>query len=55
MARQKKEGPFITIKIKQELADSLETYSERTHLSKTAIIELALAAYLANDTINLRV
>lgn len=45
MARQNKEGEARTFRIKQELCDKLDAHSEKTSLSKTAIVEKALAEY----------
>lgn len=45
MARQRKEGEARTFRIRKELCDKLDEYSEKTMLSKTAIVEKALAEY----------
>lgn len=46
MPRKKKEGQFLNAKIDQELFDRVVTYCERTRLSKTAVMEIALQEYL---------
>lgn len=45
MARKIKEGEARTFRIAQGLCDKLDAFSEKTMLSKTAIIEKALAEY----------
>lgn len=46
MARAKKNGEFINCKVRQDIADKLNAYSEKTMIPKTAIVEKAIAEYL---------
>lgn len=50
MPRKKKEGQFLNAKISQELFDRVEAYCEKTRLSKTAVMEIALQEYLDRVT-----
>lgn len=47
MSRPKKDYSIVSIKLEQTLYNQLSSYSTISHLSKTAIIELALAQYFA--------
>ncbi len=46
MARAKKEGQFLNAKISQDLFDRVVNYCEKSRLSKTAVMEMALQMYL---------
>ena len=46
MARARKNGEFINCKVRQDIADRLNTYSEETMIPKTAIVEKAIEEYL---------
>ena len=46
MARAKKNGEFVNCKIRQDIADRLNLYSEETMIPKTAIVEKAIEEYL---------
>ena len=46
MPRPKKDGKFINFYAKKELIDRLDKYSEKSMVSKTAILEKALEEYL---------
>lgn len=46
MARAKKNGEFVNCKIRQDIADKLNAYSEKTMIPKTAIVEKAIEEYL---------
>lgn len=45
MARAKKEGSFINCKIKSNIFNELNRYSEESLIPKTAIVEKALEEY----------
>ncbi|MCR5510262.1 MAG: ribbon-helix-helix domain-containing protein [Lachnospiraceae bacterium] len=42
MGRQKKDGHFINLYIKQELWDEIDRYSMESRIPKTSIVEAAL-------------
>ncbi|MCR5227301.1 MAG: hypothetical protein K6E27_08830 [Eubacterium sp.] len=42
MARPKKEGKPVSLMMEISLFNELENYCEKTYLSKTAVIEMAL-------------
>lgn len=46
MARAKKNGEFVNCKVRQDIADKLNAYSEKTMIPKTAIVEKAIEEYL---------
>lgn len=46
MARAKKNGEFVNCKIRQDIADRLNAYSEETMIPKTAVVEKAIEEYL---------
>lgn len=46
MARAKKNGEFVNCKVRQDIADRLNAYSEKTMIPKTAIVEKAIEEYL---------
>ena len=46
MPRIKKEGSYINCKIKQDIYDKLNLYSEYSMIPKTALVERALEEYL---------
>lgn len=46
MPRAKKEGAYISCKIKMDIYDRLCSYSDTTMIPKTAIVERALEEYL---------
>lgn len=46
MARPRKDGKFLNIKIPMDLYDRVTEYATNTKLSKTSILELALTEYL---------
>ena len=50
MARAKKEGESRTFKLRQEILDKLDRYSEETMIPKTAVVERALEEYLDKYT-----
>ena len=43
--RAKKEGEFVNVKIRQDLADQLKRYAAETGFSKTTVVEKALDRY----------
>lgn len=45
MAKAKKDAKFFTCYLKKELADKIDVYSTVNHLSKTAIVEIALEKF----------
>lgn len=45
MAKAKKDAKFFTCYLKKELADKIDVYSDENHLSKTAIVEIALEKF----------
>ena len=47
MARAKKNGEFVNCKIRQEIVDELNAYSEKTMIPKTAVVEKAIEEYLS--------
>lgn len=47
--RARKEGNFVNIKLKRDLATRLSSYTDRTGYTKTAVIENALQAYLDKE------
>lgn len=53
MARAKKEGESRTFKLRQEILDRLDKYSEETMIPKTAVVERALEEYLDKCTSSL--
>ena len=48
MARAKKEGNyrFLNVSIEEDVLHLLDQYSEKTHIPKNAITEMALREYL---------
>ena len=53
MARKKKDGRYLNTKIKASLMDKLEHLSDKSGMSKTAIVENALDYYFRhNKTVN---
>lgn len=53
MARKKKDGRYLNTKIKAPLMDKLEHMSDKSGMSKTAIVENALDYYFRhNKTVN---
>ena len=50
MARAKKEGKyrFLNVSIREDVLHLLDQYSEKTHIPKNAITEMALREYLDN-------
>lgn len=53
MARKKKDGRYLNTKIKASLMDKLEHMSDKSGMSKTAIVENALDYYFRhNKTVN---
>ena len=48
MARQIKEGEARTFRLKQEICDKLDEFSEQSMLSKTAVVEKALLEFFEN-------
>lgn len=44
--RARKEGEFVNVKIRQDLADQLNRYAAETGFSKTTVVEKALDRYL---------
>ena len=50
MARAKKEGNyrFLNVSIEEDVLHLLDQYSEKTHIPKNAITEMALREYLDN-------
>ena len=53
MARQKKEGESRTFKLRQEILDKLDKYSEETMMPKTAVVEKALEEYFDKQKVKL--
>ena len=47
MARQKKEGTYINVKIRQELYDEFVKCCEEEERTKTAVLERMMRLYLA--------
>lgn len=53
MARKKKDGRYLNTKIKSSLMDKIERMSDKSGMSKTAIVENALDYYFRhNKTVN---
>lgn len=46
MARQKKDGTYLNVRIETTVYDRLEKFSEEAGQSKTVAVERALTAYL---------
>ena len=46
MARPRKDGKFLNVKIPMDLYDRVTEYADSTKLSKTSILEFALTEYL---------
>ena len=46
MARPKKDGKIIHYNIRKNLVERLDTYSDKSMMPKTTIIEIALKEYL---------
>ena len=46
MARQRKDGEFINVKIRQDIADKLNQYAKDSMIPKTSIVEKAIEEYL---------
>lgn len=46
MARPKKDGDFVNCKVRQEVFDRLNKYSEDSMIPKTSIVEKAIEEYL---------
>jgi hypothetical protein len=46
MARPRKDGKFLNVKIPMDLYNRVTEYADSTKLSKTSILELALTEYL---------
>lgn len=49
MSRPKKDYCFVSIKMDSQIHSNLEQYCEKTRLTKTAVIELALLEYLKSQ------
>lgn len=47
--RARKDGEFVNVKVRQELADRLNRYVADTGYSKTVVIEKALELYLSKN------
>ena len=45
MPRAMKCGKFINCKVDINIANKLDEYSQKTHIPKTAIVEMALSEY----------
>lgn len=48
MARAKKPGHFLNCKLPDDVLEKLAKYTEKTRLSKTVVVEMALREYLEN-------
>jgi hypothetical protein len=46
MSRNPKPGAFINCKVRLDIVERLNEYSEQTRIPKTAIVEFALIEYL---------
>ena len=46
MARLKKDGNFVNCKVRQDVFDHLQSYSVRSMIPKTSIVEKAIEEYL---------
>ena len=49
MARQKKEGTYINVKIRQDIYDEFVKCCEREDRTKTAVLERMMKQYLDNQ------
>lgn len=49
MARNKtKDSDAVSFRIRKDISERLNDYSESSHIPKTAIVEMALEEYLSN-------
>ncbi len=46
MAREKKDGEFVNIKMRQDIVDRLKAYSKESMIPKTGVVEKAVEDYL---------
>lgn len=46
MARERKDGEFVNVKVRQDIADRLNQYTKDSMIPKTALVEKALDEYL---------
>ena len=46
MARERKDGEFVNVKVRQDIADRLNQYTKDSMIPKTAIVEKAIEEYL---------
>ena len=46
MARERKDGEFVNVKVRQDIADRLNQYTKESMIPKTAIVEKAIEEYL---------
>jgi predicted transcriptional regulator len=49
MARERKDGSVISAKISADILDRMDDFSEKTGITKTAIIENAAREYLDRE------
>ena len=49
MARERKDGSVISAKISADILDRMDDFSEKTGITKTAIIENAVEEYLDRE------
>lgn len=47
---RKKDGEFVNVKVRQDIADRLNQYSRESMIPKTAIVEKAVEEYLDRKT-----
>lgn len=46
MARERKDGEFVNVKVRQDIADRLNQYTKDSMIPKTSIVEKAIEEYL---------
>ncbi len=46
MARERKDGEFVNVKVRQDIADRLNQYTKESMIPKTALVEKAIEEYL---------
>lgn len=48
MAKEKKDGRYLNCYIENQVADALEGFCKKTGLTKTSVVEKALADYIGS-------
>lgn len=52
MPRMKKDGKAVSFKLKSEICNRLDAYSDMSGIPKTVIVERALDRYLSDTNVN---